>query len=255
MSKNESVNSIELYVNKIDRLLPYSKLKKTSVLEGLRKDVTDAMRDSNEEDPSLVFGFPRDVAKNLSQSQDWVTERASWRIRALAWFLDNIIKGFFVVVYFIGGIFFSISLFMPVEVLLNEIQKAIAAINWFTFGDAYTIGLSKYLTPSQGIILLSLFFFILMTTILFNFGYHIVLEYYFSATIAKKLLKLSVVDESGIKITWQQAIIRNVTKTMIDGFLLFDLILGMVLEKQDPEKTQKQRGMDILAETIVVKQK
>ncbi|MHA2247239.1 MAG: hypothetical protein ACXADY_20000 [Candidatus Hodarchaeales archaeon] len=35
--------------------------------------------------------------------------------------------------------------------------------------------------------------------------------------------------------------------------LLFDVIVGLILEKQNPEKTQKQKGMDILAETIVVK--
>ncbi|MFX1514739.1 MAG: hypothetical protein ACFFC6_00375, partial [Promethearchaeota archaeon] len=51
-------------------------------------------------------------------------------------------------------------------------------------------------------------------------------------------------------ITWTQAVIRNLSK--IFALLLLDVVLGMILKKQNPEKTQKQRGMDILAETIVV---
>jgi len=64
---------------------------------------------------------------------------------------------------------------------------------------------------------------------------------------------LIVVDESGIRITWQQAIIRNLTKTFISTeFLILDVILGIGLEKQDPQKAKKQRSLDVLAETMVI---
>ncbi len=77
----------------------------------------------------------------------------------------------------------------------------------------------------------------------------------FSTTQGKKLFNLTVVDESGIKVKWSQVIIRNITKLGFSSqFLVFDLILGLILEKQYPEKTQKQRGMDRLAETVVMKQ-
>ena len=64
-----------------------------------------------------------------------------------------------------------------------------------------------------------------------------------------------MIDQTGIRITWKQSIIRNLTKIpLADEFLLFDVILGMVLDKkQEPEKPTKQRAMDILAETVVVR--
>lgn len=85
-------------------------------------------------------------------------------------------------------------------------------------------------------------------------GYNAVLEYHFGATIGKRLLSLVVVDQSGVRISWKQALIRNLYKFLVSEELLpFDVMLGMILEKMDPEKTKNQRGLDILAETTVIK--
>jgi len=51
----------------------------------------------------------------------------------------------------------------------------------------------------------------------------------------------------------RQAIIRNLSKIVLGEFLILDTVLGMILERQTPERTHYQRGLDILAETIVIK--
>lgn len=106
------------------------------------------------------------------------------------------------------------------------------------------------LTLNQGIILLILLLLFVVSVILILI-YEVVLERVFSRTIGKKVMGLMVVDKSGIQITWAQAVIRNLSK--IFELLLSDVVLGMILENQDLKRTQKQRGMDILADTIVVK--
>ena len=93
-----------------------------------------------------------------------------------------------------------------------------------------------------------------MKLLSFSFGYLIVFEGKYSGTVGKRLLKLYIVDVSGIKITWQQAILRNLTKPGISsGFFIIEILIGIYLEKQYPKKALKQRGSDVLAETMVVK--
>ncbi|MFX0086110.1 MAG: RDD family protein, partial [Candidatus Hodarchaeota archaeon] len=109
---------------------------------------------------------------------------------------------------------------------------------------------------AQGLLLLLFISFLTITTVIILIGYNAVLEYYFGATIGKKILKLGVVDQTGVAINWKQAIIRNLSKILISEEILpFDIVLGMILGKLNPEKTRNQRGLDILAETIVIKLK
>ncbi len=234
------------YIEQIDRLLPYPKAKKEEVIEELLLDLKATMKDSDAKIPSTVFGTPRDVAKNLSLSQDWGTERAGWGRRIIAFGIDITIQFTIIVIYFLTGFFFLLSMFMSVEEITQLFEEAFIEGS-ASFNQEFTVfeiliffGFLMFLTASSGLFLLS---------------YSVVLERYFSATIGKKIFGLMVVDESGIRISWQQAIIRNLTKIFLGTeFLLFDIILGIVLEKQDPEKARNQRGLDILAETIVVKQ-
>ena len=82
--------------------------------------------------------------------------------------------------------------------------------------------------------------------------YFIVSEQSASTTLGKRLLNLKVVDESGIKITWTQSFIRNVTKVpFLTTFLGFDVLFGIISEKT---RGRKQRSLDFVAGTIVIKQ-
>ncbi|MFX0015807.1 MAG: RDD family protein [Candidatus Hermodarchaeota archaeon] len=239
MGKYEDLNQIDQYINEVNGFLPYPKSKKFEALEELRIDVQAAMKDSQGETPSMVFGNPRDVAINLSQSHDWHDERARWRTRLFAWFLDLIIE--IGLILCLLGIGFLVLVFtiIPFDELVGEFSK------W----EQGTI------TVSTQVLLMIIFITILLIiAFIVWLGYNAAFEYYFGATIGKRLLNLMVVDQDGVRISWKQAIIRNLSKLYVSEELLpLDVILGMILERMDPVKARNQRGLDILAETIVIK--
>ena len=228
---------IEEYISEVSRLLPYPMEQKKEALNILRADVSSAMKDSSAVNSVYSFGNPVDVAKDIVEGQEWHTQRAGWGVRIIAWGIDLFIK--LSISFIILGIAFVLMLsVMSFEDLIQEFAK------WETEEFAWEI----LMNPVSILSFLS----ILPATILF-LSYNLILEYYFSATIGKKLLGLKAVDYSGIKMVGRQVIIRNLSKIVLGEFLILDVILGMILEKQTPERTQNQRGLDILAETIVIK--
>jgi uncharacterized RDD family membrane protein YckC len=243
MGKEEN-NQIDLYINQVSRLLPYPKATKKEALDVLRIDVQSAMEDSKGESPFLIFGDPLEVAKNICQGQDWCNNRANWLSRLFAWMLDLLIKISILVIYLGLGFLFLIIMVIPFDDLMQEFsnwEKDTSVLNYFSV---------------QGILLILFISFLTITTVIIVIGYNATLEYYFGATIGKKLLKIKVVDQTGVAINWKQAIIRNLSKLLVlEEILPFDVVLGMILGKLNPEKTRNQRGLDILAETIVIKQK
>ncbi len=102
MSKNKLSDPISSYIKEIDRLLPYSKENKKPVLNELRQEVQDALKNDNKA-PHLVFGSPSEVAKNLSTSHDWKTMPAGWGIRTLAFAIDGILIVGVCLLYLIFG--------------------------------------------------------------------------------------------------------------------------------------------------------
>ena len=84
----------------------------------------------------------------------------------------------------------------------------------------------------------------------FLLSYFILLEQTYSATLGKRILGLSVVDESGIRISWSQSILRNFTKVpFLSTFLLIDLFVGILSEKT---RGRNQRMLDFVAGTKVI---
>ncbi len=239
MGKKSKIKQIDLYIDEVSQYLPYSKEKKQDALDELRIDVQSAMNDSEGEVPSSVFGSPRDVALNVSQGNDWHYERARWTTRFFAWLIDFIAELVLVIAFLSVGLLVLIFTIIPLDDLMTE----------FTNWESGIVDFSL-----QGVLLLVYISILTIITVIIFVGYNVVLEYYYGSTIGKKLFHLVVVDQTGIRITWKQAIIRNFSKVfIIEEFLPVDVILGMILERFDPEKTKSQRGLDILAETIVVK--
>lgn len=243
MSKNIEFNSIDGYMTEVQRFIPYSEDKIQEALKELQIDVEAAMGEGKS--PSAEFGSPRDVALNLTESHpDWYAKRASWWTRLAAFLIDLFIETVLLVIYLGGGFFLIIAFVMPYDELVQEFNR------W----GSETFNMIELLTPTN-ILLIAIISFLTITTMLIILGYNIALEYYLGATIGKKLFNLLVVDQVGVRITWKQAIIRNFSKILISEELLpFDVVLGMILQKMNPEKTKNQRGLDILAETIVIKQ-
>jgi len=109
--KTNSTDPVKIYIDQIDKLLPYSKLSKAPILKELGLDVAEAVADANQKNPSLVFGLPREVAKNISISQDWNTTEAGFRIRLLAYVIDLLVS--------IGAV--TLILMLPVLfIILNQ---------------------------------------------------------------------------------------------------------------------------------------
>ncbi len=220
MTKRQGLHPIDGYIEEISALLPYPQKRKVPVLAELKKDVQDAMG-PEKRPPSVVFGSPVDVARNLSIAQDWGTKPAGWGIRTFAYIIDFIVL---VVVVLLFNLMWLI--------LLNPEFDEIALHN-----TRYLFGFIFLGIPLIGLILCYFMFF----------------EAIYSTTLGKRLLGLFVVDESGIKINWMQTFIRNVTKVpFLTSFLLFDILLGIISEKT---KGRKQRVLDFVAGTKVVQTK
>ncbi|MHA1969356.1 MAG: RDD family protein [Candidatus Hodarchaeales archaeon] len=217
MAKQHILDPIDGYIKEVSALLPYPDNKKAPVLEELRRDVQDAMGEEKRP-PSVVFGSPLEVAKNLSVAQDWGTKPAGWGIRTIALFID--FTALMVVIVIFGFINLILSDFQVEDIKLYEMH--------FPFE----------------------FMFVGIPIIGFILGYFIFFEKSYSSTLGKKLLGLTVVDESGIKITWIQSFIRNFTKVpFLTSFLPFDFLLGVLSEKT---KGRKLRVLDFVAGTKVV---
>jgi uncharacterized RDD family membrane protein YckC len=236
--KNQN-EDLELYMEEISRLIPYPTSIKSEALHDLRIDIENAMNDAYGTSPTEVFGLPSDVARNVIQGQNWHENRASWSVRLVAWGIDLICKLSLAFSFLVIG--FVIFLFI---IPLDDLIKII-----FEWEDGEKM--SEFLTIENIQKMVIMLVLITPATILFML-YNIILESYYSTTIGKKLLNLAVVDQSGIRISKRQAIVRNLSKIILGEILIFDVILGMILVRDRSTNTQNQRGLDIIAETIVI---
>jgi uncharacterized RDD family membrane protein YckC len=214
---NHSIKDpIDGYIKEISDLLPYPNSQKTPVLEELRKDVLDAMK-SEKRPPSVVFGAPKEVAKNISFARDWGYKNASWQLRFLAFIID---------IFITMGV---VAIFALIRLLTSDTDTY-----WYFWHKDFSFG----------------FLFIVIPVVAFLFSYFVIMEKSYSTTLGKRLLGLTVVDESGIRITWTQSVIRNFTKVpILTSFLPFDFLLGILSEKT---QGRKQRVLDFVAGTNVI---
>jgi uncharacterized RDD family membrane protein YckC len=82
-----------------------------------------------------------------------------------------------------------------------------------------------------------------------GFSYYIIPERLYGQTVGKRLFGIHVMDISGIRIGWKQAIVRNLAKYNTE-FLPLEFILGWLIRKKN---MSIQKATDVLAETRVVK--
>lgn len=238
---SDKKNLTESYIQEIDNWLPYPKKKKSDLLENLRVEITEAIQDSGNPDPEIAYGDSYQIAKGLSLSQDWGRKPSGWFDRILAFMIDATLIVGFCLIYLISGLVFILRINLKQALTISELSEAFELL--------------------QSDLELGLFLLLAIVLLLYALGaaviysaYFIILEKLFSTTIGKKVLGLQAVDQSGVKLTWKQSIVRNFTKLPgIAEFLVFDIILGMLMMERGQGKNQK--ATDILAETIVVKNK
>lgn len=226
--ENENLHYIENYISDVENRLPYKSDLKGRIISDFRADVMEAYKlEEKYVSPNNIFGDSGEAAMNIAKSVDWKVEPAGWWRRLFAFIIDSVITVLLGVM--------SIGIFIESYNLI--------------FGEGRDIGESDLILIDAAII-----YFIIMFLIIFlGLGpfYLIASEKLYGKTPGKKLLSLIVVDYNGIKINWQQSIIRNITK-IVGQFLLFDFLIGMLVN-ENPEKSQ--RAMDVVAKSQVLKLK
>jgi uncharacterized RDD family membrane protein YckC len=105
------------------------------------------------------------------------------------------------------------------------------------------------LIPTHDNASIPLFFIAFFGSILVFFGYFIVMEAIWGATLGKMMLGLRVVKTDGSPLGWSQAVIRNLLR-VIDG--LFSYLVGAILIWDSP---LRQRLGDRAAKTVVVRRR
>ncbi len=86
-----------------------------------------------------------------------------------------------------------------------------------------------------------------LISVLIIFGYFILLEGSYGQTVGKLAVKIKVTREDGSKISYADAVVRNVLR-IIDGIIVY--LIGAILIWSSDEK---QRLGDRVAHTVVVK--
>lgn len=230
---------LESYMQKIDDWLPYQGEKKNRLLENTRAEVIEAIQDTGNFDPVLAYGDPYEIAKGLSLGQDWDRIPAGWGIRVFAFMIDAILVVSICLAYLIFGFVIIFRIDITQALMISELSEAFEILR-------SDLDLGTFL-----ILAIVLLFYVLGAVLIYS-AYFLTLEKVYSTTIGKKILGLQVVDNSGIRMTWKQSVIRNFTKLPgIIEFLPFDIILGML--KMERGQGEYQKATDILAETFVVK--
>ncbi|MFX0210142.1 MAG: RDD family protein [Candidatus Hodarchaeota archaeon] len=230
---------IEAYIQKIDYWLPYPRKKKNSILKNIRAEVSEAIHDSGNSDPVIAYGDPYHIAKGLSLSQDWGMIPAGWGIRTFAFIIDAILVLSVCLIYLLFGFVLLFRIDINQALMITKLSEAFDILQ-------SDLNLGTFLLLAIGLL-----FYVLGAFLIYS-AYFIGLEKVYSTTLGKKLLGLYVVDNSGIRMTWKQSIIRNFTKLPgIIEFLPFDIILGML--KMERGQGEFQRATEILAEAVVVR--
>jgi uncharacterized RDD family membrane protein YckC len=184
-----------------------------------------------ETNPRISYGEPRIVARNIASLKVGELETAGWVKRFFAFTIDMLLS--VLAAFMLVGPFFFI---------FPDLKEQIENMGNGSLGSIDDI-----------MVLVGLIFFILYMITIFAFfaTYIIWVEKIYSTSIGKNLFGFRVIDETGIKITWKQSFIRNISK--IQGeFLPLDVIIGLLMEK---EEMKTRRATEIASETRVVKMK
>ncbi|MHA2090260.1 MAG: RDD family protein [Candidatus Kariarchaeaceae archaeon] len=214
----------DLYLKEVRSHLPYGKQKNNELIETIREDLQEQ---NIKENLHKLYGDPKEVAKNITTLHQEVVHDAHWFPRLIAYTIDMLL---------ITGAAF-IAIYLPF-ILMGDLDLADDFMN----GSFSDLDISVAL-----VVVLTIYFTISM---LFFVSYFFYMEKLLATTIGKQIFGLRVIDESGIKISWKQSIVRNITK--IQGeFLPFDILLGWLMKKE--QEGLFRRATEIASETRIIR--
>ncbi|MFX0115964.1 MAG: RDD family protein [Candidatus Hodarchaeota archaeon] len=204
------------------------------------------------------FGTPQRVAEDLLSSQADKLIRASYSRRLLAYLIDMIFANSLLIIAFLLQVIvfdFLLDYYFiptPVEIIINEITWY--GLNLTSFTQAFLMlyfllvegaKINFNWNPTSILLHYTILGLVITLNIVSVVGYYGILEAHYGRTIGKRLLRLRVVSETGIRITWQQAVTRNLSK-FASQFLILDLFVGWF------QKTDRQRALDLISKTLVI---
>jgi uncharacterized RDD family membrane protein YckC len=181
--------------------------------------------------------------------------------RALAWLVDTVVTVVLSVVVvllpffslYVGGALAVVGIALFITRAINTRKAARVApsivlpASLFAGGALLGLGgLAMNLTsPELGFALVFIFYFLV------DWGYAIFLEGLWSGqTVGKKLFGLRVIQESGVRLGFLQAVLRNLARP-VDRLPVFYLVGGL----SALFTSSQQRLGDLLAGTVVVKER
>ncbi|OLS19741.1 MAG: hypothetical protein HeimC3_43620 [Candidatus Heimdallarchaeota archaeon LC_3] len=224
---NDISLEISKFLDKVDYLLPFNSEIKKIPLDFLKKDIMDGFHSDKNFKLETIIGTPLETAKALYSTYEFIEHKAGFLVRSLAFIFDLILI----------FIFSFASIFTGVQFII------------FTQS-----------TDVNSPILTILIYILILITYLFGICflllYFIILEKYYSTTLGKYILGLRVIDKTGIKISWKQAVTRSISKIIFIiplfniQFIILDVLIGYIYNRNE-----KVRGLDIIAETIVIREK
>ena len=210
------IDVIASYLSRIKQYMPLNQKYLTLVMKDFEITIHEAIVDTKENNPMILFGDPKDVARNMIHSINIILKKITFSRRIIPYVIDFFISFFLGIVFMLISIMFF-QLFDP---------------NYFMYADN----------------LFKLFVFLAIVSLpLYSIVFYpIILEGMFSTTIGKILFKQWVVDKDGLKITWQQAVIRSLPK-IFPPLLLFEIFYSY------KKNNSFQRPLEVIADTKVIK--
>lgn len=140
------------------------------------------------------------------------------------------------------GVEFAYQLASPIARSMAWVIDAMIIVGlamfaiWLLMFGLFTVGVL-----AVGVYLIALF--------LIQFGYAIVLEWFWNGqTVGKKLFKLRVIDGQGLQLRFHQIVVRNLLR-LIDGFPFLYFVGGIVTALN----RHCQRLGDMAADTVVIR--
>ena len=204
------------YIRYVVKKIPNHKKDLVVPLQHLKNELLEILQDKGNKSPYEIYGSPEIVAKSIVQSNNFNQKDGHLLFRTIAYMIDFILSAFIGIILMVIPTGFITSLDPNYFMYLTDLVK-------------FLVFLAVVSIP--------------LYTIIF---YPILFEGYYSRTIGKWLFGLWTIDESGIKISWNQAVIRSLTK-IIPIMLLIEVFYMF------RDKTDKRRFLDKIASTRVVK--
>lgn len=171
---------------------------------------------------------PRETADNFMMSYATMLRRAGFWSRTVAFIIDCV-----VICALLVAIVSPLLVTLALSGMPMEDSPAVDA--WFeSQSPLYVIGILIVGAVTA------------LSALVVILGYYVFLEWHFGYTAGKKIMGLRVLRTDGTKIGYKEAILRNLSK-YVNNLIVIDTLIMLIFFYKE-----KQRGLDRMADTIVV---